>query len=198
MNFTWNPNAQDEVMSRPIRQFLERNDVYAWQHWFPTEIIDNYSVKAKRFNTIIDVGACYGFMSYPFALHSKRVIAFEPDQNVLPYLKDNMSNLPKKSAEYILHEEALTLENRFDNLYPYILDVDLVKIDVDGVELEVLWGMKETLQYHKPTVICEIYLGRKPHVSNRRKRTVNFMRSLGYHVVDVRQQDWIFKHKDRL
>jgi hypothetical protein len=34
--------------------------------------------------------------------------------------------------------------------------VDLVKIDVEGAELQVLWGMKEIMQKFRPRLIIEI------------------------------------------
>jgi FkbM family methyltransferase len=49
---------------------------------------------------------------------------------------------------------------------------DVVKIDVEGAELDVLTGMKETLQAHGPTVICEL------HGTNG--EVLPFLRAIGY------------------
>jgi FkbM family methyltransferase len=50
----------------------------------------------------------------------------------------------------------------------------LVKIDVDGAELEVIRGMEATLRRHRPVVVCEL------HDTNR--EFVALMRSNGYTV----------------
>lgn len=49
---------------------------------------------------------------------------------------------------------------------------DVVKIDVEGAELGVLEGMRETFQQHRPTLICELH-GTAPEVCD-------FLESLGY------------------
>jgi FkbM family methyltransferase len=45
---------------------------------------------------------------------------------------------------------------RGDDLLPGSLDVAVVKIDVEGGELEVLQGIHETLQRCRPFVVCEV------------------------------------------
>ena len=55
--------------------------------------------------------------------------------------------------------------------------VDLVKIDVEGGELEVLAGMGGLLAERRPTVVCEM------HGKNR--EFCDFMRDAGYQVVNL-------------
>ena len=38
--------------------------------------------------------------------------------------------------------------------------VDFVKIDVEGLEFEVLKGMDEVISKYQPVVFCEIYKGK--------------------------------------
>jgi hypothetical protein len=49
---------------------------------------------------------------------------------------------------------------------------DVVKIDVEGAEVQVLEGMRETLERHRPALICEVH-GTAPEVCD-------FLESRGY------------------
>jgi len=49
---------------------------------------------------------------------------------------------------------------------------DVVKIDVEGAEVQVLAGMRETLERHRPALICEVH-GTTPEVCD-------FLESHGY------------------
>lgn len=53
----------------------------------------------------------------------------------------------------------------------------LVKIDVEGSEVDVLAGMRETLERHRPAIICEL------HGTNR--EFVEAMESVGYEVSNL-------------
>jgi len=56
--------------------------------------------------------------------------------------------------------------------------VDLVKIDVEGLELQVLNGMKQFIVAHRPVIFCEIFGGRQSNPDP--DSTVQFCVSLGY------------------
>jgi FkbM family methyltransferase len=47
---------------------------------------------------------------------------------------------------------------RFDDLYENIgvKNINFIKIDVEGLELETLIGMKTSLQKSRPTILCEV------------------------------------------
>jgi FkbM family methyltransferase len=54
---------------------------------------------------------------------------------------------------------------------------DLVKIDVEGAELEVIEGMRRTIAEHHPVILCEIHDCNVPYAE--------LMRSLGYEPVNL-------------
>lgn len=64
----------------------------------------------------------------------------------------------------------------FDELFRDMVSpcthIDLIKIDVEGFELHVLLGMKETLQSQKPAIVCE--------VSAHHKEIFQFMKNIGF------------------
>jgi hypothetical protein len=52
-----------------------------------------------------------------------------------------------------------------------------VKIDVEGAEIAVLEGMRETLERHRPAVICELH--------GTHSEFLNVMRSRGYRLINL-------------
>ena len=131
--------------------------------------------------TVVDAGA---FIGYYTLLASKRVgnkgkvLAFEPDPTNFKILSENIRINNIKNVK--LFNKALGAEfkklyfNRYEHDYvsrtevgKLCIDVvpleaieqnvDLIKIDVIGAELEVLKGMNSMLDKGKVKIICEVY-----------------------------------------
>jgi len=87
--------------------------------------------------------------------------------------------------------------------------VGIIKIDVEGAELEVIRGLANTLAAHRPSVICEVlpsYTTGQPRWAMRQPRTdalVTTLRALGYRLFrllpsgEVCALDAIEAHSDR-
>jgi FkbM family methyltransferase len=54
---------------------------------------------------------------------------------------------------------------------------DVVKIDVEGAELAVLGGMRETIERHRPAIICELH--------DTHAEFVDFMAGCGYRLINL-------------
>lgn len=81
--------------------------------------------------------------------------------------------------------EARTIDSfKFDN-------VSVMKIDVDGHQLEVLQGAKETIAEQEPVIVIEIYHG---HV----EETKQLLRAYGYEYQHLRRHDYLAKKEDKL
>lgn len=130
---------------------------------------------------VIDVGANVGNHAIYFASQcGARVHAFEPNEEALLHLR---ANIARNGFENMIevHEMALGSESgtaqiasrpagnlggvkletgpgpiTVGRLDDHLFDrVDLVKIDVEGAELEVLRGASLTLGVHRPLVVAE-------------------------------------------
>jgi hypothetical protein len=69
----------------------------------------------------------------------------------------------------------------------FIEKVDLVKIDVDGIEFDILQGARNTLISFKPVLVIE---------TNNDKRIIDFCQGLGYLVLDMNLS--IYKNTDEI
>jgi FkbM family methyltransferase len=90
------------------------------------------------------------------------------------------SGLRDTKRKHILRTESVACFKGDDILLTMLQNqrVDLVKIDVEGLEMQVLNGMRELLIAHKPIIFCEIFGGHKPSADP--ESTVQFCVSLGY------------------
>jgi FkbM family methyltransferase len=131
---------------------------------------------------VLDVGAYLGYFTVLAGKRGARVIAFEPDPRNLPYLRRNVEAngiadrvriveravgakpgtstffLSPGGDESTLHrraaaDPAVTLEVTTVDAETEGLTVDVIKIDVEGGEVEAFAGMRRTLQEASPTLV---------------------------------------------
>ena len=136
----------------------------------------------NKFKNTIDVGAATGMYSSHFAEHSKSVICFE----AVPPVYEQLVKIKEKYINVITHNLAVsdkigTLDfyvddkrlsnSSFQNLVEgqkiqvetvtidslKLIDIGFIKVDVEGVELDVLNGASDTIDEYKPTCMVEVY-----------------------------------------
>ena len=96
--------------------------------------------------------------------------------------KDNIEELYQLGAASI-HPENEFNESKKVNVRMEKLDniqiknIGFIKIDVEGHELEVIKGAKETINKYNPILLVEI---EKRHSKRPVKETINFINNLGY------------------
>lgn len=114
---------------------------------------------AKKFGSRVEV--------FPFALSDEEgKTEFNFVRNAPAY-----SGLRKRKYEIKNPDiEVIDVELRpLDSLVPADREIDLIKIDVEGAELGVLRGAKETIKKHKPLIIFEFGMGASDFYGTRPK-----------------------------
>jgi len=127
------------------------------------KLITHCKSKDIKFNYVLDIGAWVGTWTMAMNKFCGRVIAFEPDPVHYECLVKNCSEdvethqlaVGNKEKMISLSEDNFTQAKRVigDGNIPMVTidslnldDVDLIKIDVEGYEMEVLKGAENTLK----------------------------------------------------
>ena len=163
--------------------------------------------QTKKMKTVIDVGAWCGTWAKAIEPFAKKVIAFEPDQTHFECLQRNctVNCTPRMEAvgaqlqEVSLTEDNFTQAKRVNekgNIRMITLDhmayedVDMIKIDVEGYEMEVLKGATKTLESVKYLMI-ELNNNTKKYGSNNIE-VEKYIVSLGFKVLMEHWPDKVF------
>ena len=128
------------------------------------------------FDIAVDVGANVGLWAKPLTEKFKRVIAFEPLEQVYMCLESNVQNLNVEIYKHALGNVNDKIEMIYDSentggsfvskvgvgniTIKRMDDLDLpkfglLKIDCERHELEVLQGAMDTILKYKPIIVCE-------------------------------------------
>jgi FkbM family methyltransferase len=163
----------------------------------------------------LDIGANVGLWSCDLVRSFEHVIAFEPVVEFIECFKKNVT-----SNNYTMHQIALgrtesvvemnivqgntghshiNQQSIGKGTIPLktldsfgLLNVDMIKIDVEGFEGEILAGAIETIKKNKPILVIE---QQKHEYQNDINETpaIKILENWGYRVVDQFSKDWILK-----
>ena len=132
-------------------------------------------VKNKSLRRIIDIGAWWGPWSLWWHNKVQHVEIFEPNEQIISKLKNNIkylknctlhetalgSKLGNVSMEYASHTGTYHIKDTNGSISLKTLDsynfnsVDMIKIDTEGYEIPVLEGAKNTIEKNKPWIQIE-------------------------------------------
>ena len=145
---------------------------------YPQQDVLNFvhKIRAKK---VVDVGAHIGTVSIPLARAGLHVIAFEPNRDSFELLTTNTSlnqvqidarqkGLARMSGRATSTQirsgnaGSNTLvsgeEIEISTLDAEVAQTDFIKIDVEGMELEVLEGGRELIAQSRPAIFFEVNL----------------------------------------
>ena len=115
----------------------------------------------------------------------------------------------KNNFKFNTFTESKVSKNQSPNTYSLRLDdlkffkkISLVKIDCEGLELEVLEGAKNLLRKHKPNLLIEFTKGsllidfEHKHYG-KQKKILNFLKNIGYEDINLKfkSRNKLFIHK---
>jgi FkbM family methyltransferase len=129
--------------------------------------------------TFVDVGANVGIWSLPMKSHFKNVISYEPSKQNIECIKANIPNgieLREKAVadfngEAKFHQAGKNCGDgklcregvKSTYVVPVVklddenlIDVDMIKIDTQGWELDVLKGMSNLINSQQPWIMIEV------------------------------------------
>jgi hypothetical protein len=150
----------------------------------------SYIASLKIRGTYVDVGACFGTHSVFFAMicQADHVFAFEPRESQrarlertlkLNNLLDKVTVSPWALAE-TKGQTTVELDGREQTLHTDRLDhllnqpIALIKIDVEGMEPQVLAGATDLLRRYQPRIFAEA------HTDEEFERVYDCLRPFGY------------------
>ena len=165
---------------------------------------DNALNHVQKWRTCIDIGSNIGQWTRPLAEKFRSVVCFEPNPNFVECFRRNIDEKNVILWQYALSNKVHSASQDFNSTQLKnapgdikcrtldsfgLTEVDLVKIDVDGYEVPLLQGARDTLKNNNP-VIC-IEMKRK----KRTKITQNadaILQELGYRHKNVVRSDEIW------
>lgn len=177
------------------------------------EFLDWCRVRNKKFDIVLDIGAWCGTWSAEFAPYCKKIYAFEPDRIHFECLLKNLSSFDNiELLDYAMGDTETTVSLTDDdftqarriysigNILMKTVDsfqfknVDLIKIDVEGFEMNVLKGAKDTLKNCKFLMIELNNNSKKYNSSNA--EIEKYLEDLGFTTLIDKWPDKVFSRNN--
>ena len=165
----------------------------------------------SSYRNALDIGSNIGQWTRPLAKIFDKVICFEPNPNFRECFKRNISESNVILHPYGLSSHEHTAEQgktdthlnhkvgdtdpREGNIQCRSLDsfdlrnVDYIKIDVDGFEVPLLEGARETLAVNSPVINIEMKRRKRPMIT---RKATGILNDLGYQYVKTTKSDEIW------
>lgn len=204
------PNYPEDCISSSIVSGNDYWDKYA------LKLIDKYLPQNA---TILDIGANVGSHTIYWALErfANKIYSFEPFKQTFDILSKNIE-LNNLKSKVVLSDKGLSnqiCKAKVKTFTPFNVGgtsfakdkkgdfefvpldilkipekIDLIKIDVEGHEIETLEGAKETIYKSKPVIVIESF--------NKKEKVDEILFSMGYELVDTirKGEDYIYQYND--
>jgi len=168
---------------------------------------------------LVDVGGCVGSYALAFfeSVPNGTAQVFEPNPICRDYLLHNLAGYPTTISETAAYKEATELSLSYPKDFSKIgnssiygdgqdvfktqavrLDdavtgrVDVVKIDVEGAELDVLMGAERILSQDHPALFVELKTTHQKRAGRTILDVVNYLAAKGYKDHESYSSDFLF------
>lgn len=140
-------------------------------------------------NKLIRVNRFQHARIFPFALSDKN--------DIVEFFKTHAHD-PRATMHREFFEEEVTSDIlpmlRFDDLSGVnIRKNPVVKIDVEGAELNVIKGMTGLLQQHNPIIICEVLHSHLEPMQQRAEELSAYLKGIGYRMYSIDHSSITFR-----
>lgn len=181
-------------------------------------LIDEICGSISPGDWVIDVGANIGDHTYFYERAvgtTGRVYAFEPDVEAFACLQLNcgfsdyycqaglysrrasVRFLPadnRGQSRVMKEDEPENVKEVIVELFPLddlkIERCDLIKIDVEGVEMDVLQGARKTIEQNQPVIVIELIESQLNRYNSSKDEVLYFLRNMGYNsIVSLRRTE---------
>lgn len=147
----------------------------------------------RQWRVCLDIGSNIGQWTRPLAHKFQSVVCFEPNPNFRECFQKNISENNVVLHPYGLSDKEHSASQDFNSTQIKdepgdikmrtldsfgLTNVDLVKIDVDGSEVPLLNGARETLARNNPIINIEMKRRKRPGIV---KKCEEILWELGYH-----------------
>jgi|TARA_Y100000590_G_C15665472_1_gene994280 FkbM family methyltransferase len=172
----------------------------------------------KKFKRVLDVGAWCGTWSVAMEKYIKNIDAFEPDRVHFACLERNVARfsdrikshrfaIGNEEGEISLTTEEATQKTRVKGKgdipmhtidYFNYKDVEMIKIDVEGYEMEVLKGAHKTLTFNDENqsnvkfLMVELNHNTEKYESSNKEVKEHIVKNLGFKILMSQWPDIVY------